>query len=356
MSQDRSGNGTGAVYTQTNDPDHNEIIVYRRTFDGSLTPLGAHDTGGLGLGKPHLASQGSVVLSGDGRWLFVVNAGSDDVSVFAVGTEGTDELTLVDRAGSGGATPTSVAEHDGLLYVLSTGGGADPAALHGFRISDEGRISPLEGSRRALSQADADPAQIGFSPDGSTLVVTERATNSISAYAVERNGSVEGPTVVASAGPTPYGFGFTRAGVLVVTEAAGGRTGAASTSSYSLSGPGRLSLVSGPVGDTRTEVCWAAIRPDDRYVYVTNFGDGTVSTYAISGDGRIDLLHPVAATTVDGQKGIRDEAVSRDGRYLYALHADVQKVFGWEVHEDGSLTPVGAFGDLPTTVAGIAAS
>jgi hypothetical protein len=48
--------------------------------------------------------------------------------------------------------------------------------------------------------------------------------------------------------------------------------------------------------------------------------------------------------------------MSRDGRYLYALHADVQQLFGWQVQHDGSLTPVGAFSELPTTVAGLAAS
>jgi hypothetical protein len=70
----------------------------------------------------------------------------------------------------------------------------------------------------------------------------------------------------------------------------------------------------------------------------------------------LELLQPVAATTVAGQKGVRDEAMSRDGRYLFAFHADVQQLFGWRVQQDGSLTPVGAFGDLPTTVAGLAAS
>ena len=75
----------------------------------------------------------------------------------------------------------------------------------------------------------------------------------------------------------------------------------------------------------------------------------------ISGTHSLELLQPVAGTTVEGQKGIRDEAVSRDGRYLYALHADVQQLFGWQVEQDGSLTPVGAFGELPTTVAGLAA-
>jgi hypothetical protein len=34
----------------------------------------------------------------------------------------------------------------------------------------------------------------------------------------------------------------------------------------------------------------------------------------------------------------------------------VQQLFGWRVQHDGSLTPVGAFGELPTTVACLAAS
>jgi 6-phosphogluconolactonase len=143
---------------------------------------------------------------------------------------------------------------------------------------------------------------------------------------------------------------------LVVTEAAGGEIGAASASSYALAGPGSLSLVSGSVGNTRSEVCWAAISPDSRYVYVTNFGDGTISSYAIAEDGRLELLQPVAGATVEGQPGVRDEAISRDGRCLFALHADVQQLFGWQVDQDGTLTPVGAFGDLPTTVAGLAAN
>jgi 6-phosphogluconolactonase len=207
-----------------------------------------------------------------------------------------------------------------------------------------------------LSRPDADPAQIGLSPDGGTLVVTERATDSISSYAVGQDGSADGPTVISSSGATPYGFDFTEAGVLVVTEAAGGNLGAASASTYALTGPGSLSLISGSVGDTRSEVCWAAISPDDRHVYVTNFGDGTISSYTIVDDGRLELLQAVAGTTVEGHKGLRDEAMSRDGRYLYALHADVQQLFGWRVQQDGSLAPVGAFGDLPTRVAGLAAS
>ena len=90
---------------------------------------------------------------------------------------------------------------------------------------------------------------------------------------------------------------------------------------------------------------------------MTNFGDGTVSSYAIADDGGLSCATPVAGSTRLGDKGIRDEAISRDGRYLYAIDADARKVFGWTVGDDGALGAIGAFGDdVPETVAGLAAS
>jgi 6-phosphogluconolactonase (cycloisomerase 2 family) len=340
-------NGSHFVFTQTNDAQANEVAVYERGDDGRLAAIAAYPTGGRGNGLPHLPSQNSIVVSPDERFLLVANAGSGDVSVFAIAPSG---LVLADRKRVEGA-PTSIAVHGDVVYVLTTG---ENAGVAGFRIDGGGRLSALRGDTLELSASGADPAQVAFSPDGSTLVVSERGTDSLTAYEIAPDGSAGEKHVVASAGPTPYGFEFTSSGALVVTEAAGGQVGAASASSYRLDGPGRLAVVSGPVGSTRSEVCWAAISKDDRYAYVTNFGDGTISSYAIGEEGDISLLDPIAATTVEGQKGIRDEAFSSDGHYLYALHADVQKVFGWSVGDDGSLEPIGAFGDLPETVAGLA--
>jgi 6-phosphogluconolactonase (cycloisomerase 2 family) len=335
------------VFTQTNDGNANEVVLYERDAGGALVATATEATGGRGNGMPHLPSQNSIVVSEDGRFLFVANAGSDDVSSFRIAQGG---IALVGRTAAGGA-PTSVAVHGDLVYVLTTG---DNAGVVGFRLGEDGSLSALPGGALELSAADADPAQASFSPDGSTLVVSERGTDKLTAFAIDDDGAASERNVVASAGPTPYGFEFTSTGALVVTEAAGGKVGAASASSYRLDGPGRLAAVSGPVGSTRSEVCWAAISKDDRYAYVTNFGDGTISSYTIGGDGTLSLLEPIAASTVDGRKGIRDEAFSSDGQYLYALHADVQKVFGWSVGDDGSLDPIGAFGDLPETVAGLA--
>ena len=91
---------SGAVYVQTNEPE-NAVIAYRREDDGALTRLGSFATGGAGDAKPHLTSQGSVVLSSDGRHLLVSNVASDDVSVFAIREDG---LELVGRTPTGRTT------------------------------------------------------------------------------------------------------------------------------------------------------------------------------------------------------------------------------------------------------------
>ena len=189
-----------------------------------------------GAGEPHLPSQSSIVLGGDGQRLLVVNAGSDELSLFAVESDG---LALSDRVASGGATPTSIAVRGDLVYVLNNGS----ASIVGFRL-DGGKLVELEGSTRPLSADDADPAQVSFSLDGRTLVVTERGTDSISTYAIDARGYADGPATIKSSGKTPYGFDFTADGALIVTEAFGGAVGEAAASSYSLSEPGKLAPVS----------------------------------------------------------------------------------------------------------------
>ena len=337
-------NGTGTVYVQTNE-SRNKVVAYRRAADGALTEAGTHDTGGAGDGQPHLTSQGSVVLSADGRHLLVTNAASDDVSVFVVTDDGGAEL--VGRTPVGPA-PKSVAEHGGLVIVLATGA----PAVAGFRLG-AGGLEPIAGSTQDLAP-NADPAQVGFTPDGSTLIVTERGTESITAIPVDAGGKLGTRQTVASAGPTPYGFAVTGAGVLVVTEAFRAQKGAAAASSYLVSGAG-VTPVTASVGNGRSEICWAVTTPDGRYAFTTNFADGAVSRYAIAEDGGLTLEDAAAGLTVDGRPGLRDEGLSAGGRFLYAIDADSGRVFGWSVGDGGELSPIGDWGGLPATVAGLAA-
>jgi len=336
--------GAAAVFVQTNELE-NKVITFRRGADGSLEDIGGTETGGAGSATPHLPSQGSIVLTGDGAHLLVTNAASNDLSVFAVSDDG---VVLVQVIGSGGDAPRSVAEHEGLVYALNTG----TPSLVGFRLGD-GRLDLIEGSTRALGVG-ADPAQVGFSPDGSTLVVTERGTDSIVTRPVLTDGTLGEPTAHRSLGPTPYGFAFAGDGTLGVTEAFGAMTGKAAASSYSLQ-DGFVAPVSASVGNGRSEICWAVVSKDARYAFTTNFADGAVSRYAIGGDGSLSLEDATAGIAVDGETGLRDEDISADGRFLYAIDTDSRSIFGWEIGASGMLTSIGPWNGLPATAAGLAA-
>src|SRR5438552_11882839 len=74
-----------AVYTMTNSASGNDVLVFHRAANGALTAAGAFSTGGLGTGDPTgLGSGHSLLVSGDGRLLVVVNGGSDSMSAFGV--------------------------------------------------------------------------------------------------------------------------------------------------------------------------------------------------------------------------------------------------------------------------------
>jgi 6-phosphogluconolactonase len=349
MQQQPANNGTasGAVYVQTNAAP-NEVIAFRRAGDGSLDRIGSVATGGEGEGSPHLTSQGSLTLTRDGRHLLVTNAASDDLSVFSVDADD-GSIELRERVHTG-ATPKSVAERDGLVVVLNTG----QPGVASFRLHAEG-ISSVEGGKQALSASEADPAQVGFSPDGSMIVITQRGTDSIVTYEVTADGAFGASRQIASEGPTPYGFAFTSGGTLVVSEAFRAEKGAAAASSYAIE-DGTLEPRTSSVGNGRSEICWAVVTPEDRFAFTTNFADGAVSRFAIASDGSLSLEDATAGITVEGQPALRDEDLSSDGRFLYAIDADGGRIYGWAVGAEGSLEPVGSWGGVPATVAGLAAS
>src|SRR5829696_3974782 len=234
----------GAVYVQTNAAP-NELIAFRRADDGSLDLIGSVATGGEGDATPHLTSQESVTLTGDGQYLLVTNAASNDVSIFSVAADGSSELRELVQTG---ATPRSVAERDGLVVVLNTG---EPG-LAAFRLHAEG-IVRMEGGDQELAASDADPAQVAFSLDGSMVVITERGTDSIVTYEVTPDGTFGASRQIASAGPTPYGFAFTSGGTLVVSEAFRAEKGAAAASSYAIV-DGSLVVRTSSVGNGRSEI------------------------------------------------------------------------------------------------------
>jgi len=347
---DDDGLRTGKVFTIGNAADSNEVLVFGTPGGGALQLLQRVPTQGQGTGQG-LGSQGAVTLSGDGRFLFVVNAASHSVSTFALRRR---ELSLRSVVPSGGLGPISVTEHDGIVYVLNAQGAGNIA---GFRNAD-GQLKPIADGIRALSAAGGTaPAQVGFDTEGEVLVVAERATNKLTTYRVRDNGRPGEPMVTASAGLTPFGFAFNTRNVLLVSEAFGGAAGASAVSSYRFedSAPGKPVVVSASVGTTQTAACWVAITPDGRFAYTTNTGSGTVSSYRVARSGAIALLAAIAADTGAGSSPL-DAAIPPRGRSLHVLNGGSHTIASYLIGSDGVLVPAGTVAGLPAAAVGIAAN
>jgi 6-phosphogluconolactonase len=337
----------GFVYVMSNRAEGNSIFVFRRASGGALTLTQEVPTKGLGTGFTNdpLASQGSLSLSNDGKLLLAVNAGSGDITAFAVSPNG---ITFGSKVKSGGAFPVSVSAFGELVYVLNQLGTAN---ITGFTSDAAGHLQRIPGSTRKLAGgALAQPAQVSFTPDGKQLLVTEKGTDLIDVFAVQAGGLTTGPEAVMSSGHTPFGFAFGPSDSVIVSEAERGLPKAATASSYVLGGGG-LQPVSAKVPDGQTAACWVAVTGGT--AWVVNTGTSTISSYAVSTGGALTLQNPVAAFTGANTAPI-DLATSSDGSFIYVLKSAAGAIAGYKVNGE-SLAPIFNKAGLPLSIQGIAA-
>lgn len=354
----------GAVYTMTNDPSGNAVLAFNRSARGALTFMGSFSTGGLGTGgrEPDfgLANAGALALSDDNHLLFVVNPGSDDISVFAVLRNG---LRLLDRKNSGGHQPISVTVNKDLLYVLNAGGNVGARDnITAFTVDSDGRLTHLSDSTRPLSADVTAPAQILFNKDGKVLIVTEKATDIIDSYTVGRDGRATGPRLTFSLAQnppaqTPFGMDFGQRNQLFVSDDFNDAPGAGALSSYMVARDGSLQVVSSAVPAHESGACWVEVSHDGRYAYVANTVSSTISLYGIDAQsGRVDFRMAFPSLI-----GPTDMDFSRNGQYLYALTPD--QIGGGSPginvfrvnRQDGSLVALPGVTGLPLSIDGLVA-
>lgn len=335
------------VYTQTNSAAGNQIQIYGTSTDGSLSLTDAVATGGLGT-DGGLGNQGAIALTEGGRWLLAVNAGSNEVSSFAISARG---LALIDKAGSGGTQPVSLTIHDHTVYVLNSGGSGNISGLH---LSWDGHLKAIPNSTRPLSSQTAGAAEVAFDRNGDALVVTEKATGKLSVYSVD-DGLAAGPAVFSSSGATPFGFAFDRHNHVLVSEAFGGAAGASAISSYDLDeDPISLESISASIPAHQSAACWVVLARHGRFAYITNTGSGTISGFKVDRRGALTPLNADGLTGIAGGNPL-DAAVGRDERTLYVLSPSIGKIVEFRVGADGSVTNVGSALGVPLSATGLVA-
>jgi 6-phosphogluconolactonase (cycloisomerase 2 family) len=338
------GHGSQVVFVQTDNTAGNQIAAYDRADDGTLTLDNTYSTGGLGGALngsqvDHLGSQGSLNFDPRNDALYAVNAGSNTVSVFSVRG---DDLTLRQVVSSGGTFPVSVAVHGNLVSVLNARNGGSVQEYYSFF----GRLFPVPGSNRALgltlptdnTEFTHTPGQVAYSPDGSKLIVTTKASsNAIDVFNVGFFGNLSASPVVNSVpGTVPFAITFDQVGHLVIAEA-----GPSALATFTLNRDGTItqldSLASGQTG-----LCWVA--PAGPLFFTGNTGANSTSGYQTNASGELTLL---GATHTD--PGTVDASAASNGRFLYVQTGGNGIVDEFQVNANGSLTEIGS-----VTVAGAA--
>ena len=352
----QSNDTAGAVFVMSNAASENEVIAFERSANGTLGESVSYDTHGRGSGgiTDPLESQGSLTLSHDRSLLFAVNAGSGDITVFNVHKSGA--LSFLSKTPSGGAQPSAVAEFNGLVYVLNSGGAG---SLVGFNLGNGGQLRQIKNSTAFLTGTTTGGASLAFSPDGQFLVATERVANNIDVFHVQADGTLSPIVVNPNPAPGTFSVAFAPNGAAIVSETgpAGVANGSA-ISSYKVNSNGTVTAITHSLATFAAGNCWDAITPDGRWVYVSNSGSDNISGFNILKDG---TLTPIAGTVLgnnpSGSHNV-DIAVSADGRFVYTINSQSGNIGVFAINQnDGTLTNLGQAGDLPKSVGfnGIAA-
>ncbi|BEP12697.1 hypothetical protein acdb102_10080 [Acidothermaceae bacterium B102] len=333
-----------AVFLASNATTGNTVGVFSRGRDGRLQAVHHYATGGLGANLPGaavdpLASQGALTYDAKNSLLYAVNGGSNTLTVFKVNGLTLTRLQILDTRG---VLPTSVAVGHDLVYVLDASG---DGAVTGFKVVN-GKLVRLAGSTRSLSLGNIalpnfldDPAQVAVTPSGSAVIVTTKKKNTIISFALNKKGIPAATSVVTpSAAPVPFSMAFDSAGRLLVNEASGGE------STYTVNPDASLTIIASHVTNNgQVAACWSVVAKG--FIYTGNSGSGTVTAFREDASGGLTLRDPSGVAAVTGA-GPVDEAVSKDGQFLYVLVNGAGAINEYHVNDDGSLSSLGTVGGL----------
>ena len=212
-------------------------------------------------------------------------------------------------------------------------------------------LAPLAGSTRPLGAGSAGPAQVSFSPNGKTLVVTEKASSTIDTYVGRtRTASPARRSSTRPRAARPFGFAFDKRGDVLTSDAAG------SASSYA-DREERLALRDQRRGADASRARRAGSSRARTAATRTRRtrGSGTISGFPVGHDGSLSLLDPSgAAGNLGAGSHPLDEIMSRDGKFLHVLVDGTHTVGTFRIGYDGGLTWIGAAGTLPPGDVGLA--
>ena len=328
----------GHLYVNDNTAGTNTIAAFDRHADGTLTPLHGSPfaAGGAGTGAV-VGSQGALQVTSDGKYLLAVDAGSNQISVLRINSDG--ELSPVGGGpvSSGGSKPVSVAVHGSLVYVANAADGG--SNYTGFTLNPGGHLQPLAGSTVPLPDGSS-PGDVLFSGDGTRLVGTRVGTSLIDSFIVGLDGRLTAAAAspFAAQGLGPFGSEFrpTDPTQLFVSNAHNVGPGTGTISAFSDARDGTLtSIGSSPYADLETAPCWVEISHDGQVLFTVNTASHSISRYAIAADGSLSLIGSTSLGAAGA--GAEDARLGPNGKTLWVVDSGARAVSAFAV-DGGNLT------------------
>jgi 6-phosphogluconolactonase len=329
-------------------PAANQVIAYREDPNsGVLTQIS---------GSPYSVGVGaqSLVLHPSGKYLYVANPGQNenDISQFNIARDGTltepnprvsvapnasqPKLLVMDPAG-------------GFLYVMNAG-------------SNNISVFSIDSSSGVLTQVVNSPVAVvlpvlnmQLTPSGNLLYVSAAGgpTNGwIAGFSVNA-GNLSLLGLTSSHGVNPYGLVIDPSGTYLYAA----NTTSNSLSIFSIDSSGSLAEVQGsPIADSYSDPVAMIFDPSAKYLYVANQGSSNVAAYSISSTTGLPTVLTTSTTT--GAFGTESSpsflVADPSGKYLFVGNqppgAPGIQTFGVS---NGNLTSLSTYsvGNTPSSIA-----
>lgn len=246
-----------------------------------------------------------------------------------------------------------VVHHTGYSYVthvLKKADGAfaaetlfDDAAVDLFRINEDGSIGEICDIDVHHGEGNAGPHIMSHlhcavpDPTGELFLVCDKGLDTIWSYGIDReHGKLKllGKTEVETESRPRYGaFHPTLNTVYINCE----KTSDIYAFHYDvISGKlvrfQTISMQKETSGQP-TEASDIVIRPDGKFLYVTDRGSNTVAVFQVSGDGRLVLMHNVDC----GGKNPRGICITPDSRFMLIANSDSASIAVFKIIENGMI-------------------
>jgi 6-phosphogluconolactonase (cycloisomerase 2 family) len=263
-----------------------------------------------------------------GDFVYVTNWAAASVSVFRVNQE-TGDLSLIGLPVQTGLTPYAVAVHpSGKFVYASTWGGND---IWVYRVNREtGMLDPIEGT--PFETLGMKPVDITFDEDGSLLFVANNGSNSVTVF---KSNNETGALEIVD-------FAMTRAGAVDVEILTADKTVSIVPKFAFVLDKEKSQLISFRVDEKKgglEKLATAktgklpsalAIDPLNRFVFVANYGDDTVSAFSV--DQSSGSLNEVEGSPYKAGKKPRDLMVDANGWYLYTANEESKDMSAFLIH------------------------